>query len=311
MLPIPDPAVSNTTSLNGRRETTDGNIDMFHMELLLHFSFAIYVPELDEDNSATSLILKAALTSPYLMHEVLALSARHLATTRPDNSDWYLHQAVDLQTKALTLFNNSHRHDGQDASISRLLFSSILGRHILTDTLAYRGLEFSQFLSRFIQGVRVHRGTRAVTQAYGWENLLSSEIGPLMAKGIDPQRLEDPTALHPHSQTLISQASSLSAGERLACSRAVQMIETALDDVKSPDTSLFGLRIIFVWPILLPDEFISLLERQVLEAITILGRYASLLQAGRHLWQVQDAGTYLSDLISDLLGSGEGMELVK
>ncbi|KAH7134273.1 hypothetical protein EDB81DRAFT_803542 [Dactylonectria macrodidyma] len=280
---------------------------MFHMELLLHFSFAIYVPELDEDSSATSLILKTALTAPYLMHEVLALSARHLATIRPDNSGWYLHQAVDLQTKALTLFNNSHPNDSQDASVTRLLFSSILGRHILIDALAYRGPEFSQFLGRFIQGVRVHRGTRAVTQAHGWEDLLNSEIGPLMAKGIDLQRLQDPTPLHPHSQKLISQASSLSADERLACGTAVRMIETALDDVKSSDTSLFGLRIIFVWPILLPDEFLRLLEHQVPEAIAILGRYADLLQAGRHLWQIQDAGTYLSSIISDFSGSSEGM----
>ncbi|KAM5357265.1 hypothetical protein ACJZ2D_016442 [Fusarium nematophilum] len=209
-------------------EAVGAKVNMHHMELLVHFSLAIYVPELDEDESATRGVLQAALNAPYLMHQVLAISARHLSTIRPDRSEWYSRQAVELQTKAIALFNNSNSNDDQDSRVAKLLFSSILGRHILVDALVNRGLGFTEFLSRLLQGMRVHRGTRAVAAAYGWAILLKSEIGPLMAKGIDPPGFKDPPPLSPKFQSLISQATRLDAGAKMACNDALRIIEAAL-----------------------------------------------------------------------------------
>jgi len=290
-LPLaPDPVASAGTI------STD--VNMLHMELLLHFSVAIYIPDLGEDDSTTRLILKTALTAPYLMHEVLALSALHLSTVRPDMSDWYHHQSVDLQTTAVTLFNSSDSSETRDSSVPRMLFSSMLGRHILAESLAYRGPDMAQFVRRFVQGVRVHRGTRAIAEAHGWEALLGSEIGPLMAKGYEQQRPEYLAPSQSFSQTSTSQPSSLSTDVGSACSRANQMIETALDDLKSSDTSPRGLRFIFLWPVLLSEEYLSLLEQTIPEAVAVLGKYAKLLQAGGHIWQVRNAGTYLEELTS-------------
>ncbi|KAJ4200019.1 hypothetical protein NW759_015969 [Fusarium solani] len=282
------------------------NLNMHQLELLVHFSFAIYVPELEEDHDATKLVLEAALNAEYLMLEVLALSARHLSAIRPDKAAWYLDLAFELQTKAIRLFNTNA---AQDESVQKLLFSSILGRHILVDTLVSRDLEFDQFLDRFIQGMRVHRGTKAVMAAYEWEPLLNSKIGSLITKGIDPLGFHDPGSLRPHLESLISQATRLDADGKLACDKALRMIEGALDDLESPERNKFGLRMIFVWPILLPEGFIGLLEQRVPEAIAILGRYAILLQAGRRLWQIKDAGEYLLNLVSAFLGPGWEMWL--
>ncbi|RMJ14300.1 hypothetical protein CDV36_006049, partial [Fusarium kuroshium] len=202
------------------------NLNMHHLELLVHFSFAIYVPELEEDHDATS-----------------------------------------------------------------------------------RDLEFDQFLDRFIQGVRVHRGTRAVTSEYEWELLLSSKIGSLITKGIDPLGFHNPISLRQHFESLLSHSTRLDADGKLACDKALRMIEGALQDLESLERSTFGLRMIFVWPILLPEGFIGLLEQRVPEAIAILGRYAILLQAGRKLWQIKDAGQCLSNLVSEFLGPGWEMWL--
>ncbi|RSL62871.1 hypothetical protein CEP54_005468 [Fusarium duplospermum] len=282
------------------------NLNMHQLELLVHFSFAIYVPELEEDHDATKLVLEAALNAEYLMLEVLALSARHLSTIRPGKTTWYLDLAFELQTKAIQLFN---MNTAQDESAQKLLFSSILGRHILVDTLVSRDLEFDQFLDLFIQGIRVHRGTKAVTSAYEWEPLLNSKIGSLITKGIDPRGFHDPGSLRPHLESLISQATRLDADAKLACDKTLRMIERALGDPESPERSTFGIRMIFVWPILLPEDFIGLLEQRVAEAIAILGRYAILLHAGRKLWQIKDAGEYLSNLVSTFLGPGWEMWL--
>lgn len=76
------------------------------------------------------------------------------------------------------------------------------------------------------------------------------------------------------------------------------MIEAALDDLESSDRHLYGLRMILVWPIIMPDECISLLGQQVPEAIAILGRYVILLHSRRFLWQVKEVGAYLLNFVS-------------
>ncbi|KAJ3544146.1 hypothetical protein NM208_g1833 [Fusarium decemcellulare] len=300
-----NPTVSGAPqSVQGDHEAVGVKVNMHHMELLVHFSLSIYLPELDGDESLTKLVLQAALNAPYLMHEILALSARHLSAIRPDRSEWYLQQAVELQTKAIALFNNASRDEDQDSRVAKLLFSSILGRHILVDVLVHRGLDFADFLSRLIQGIRLHRGTRAVAAAHGWASLLKSEIGPLMAKSIDLLEFKDPPQLSPRLGCLISQSTRLDIDAKAACDTALRMIEAALHDLATTERRSYGLRMIFIWPILLSENFIHLLEQQVPEAIAILGRYALLLHSGKFLWQVRDAGAYLLDLVSRFLGPG-------
>ncbi|KAH7186736.1 hypothetical protein BKA60DRAFT_259477 [Fusarium oxysporum] len=293
---------SATSSLGIRKaETTD--VNMSHLELLVHFSFAIYAPELEEDHSSTKLVLEAALREKYLMLEVLAISARYLSTAHTDEADCYSRQAVELQTKAIELFNNADTVTADENSIARLLFSSILGRHMLVDVLARRDPDLGSFVDQFTQGARVHRGVRAVTTAQEWEILLTSKVGPLITKGLDPLGFHDPPPLRPHFMSLLSRTARLNYHDKEACTMALCMIEGALDDLQYPDRSSFGLRMIFVWPILLPERFIVLLERGIPEAIAILGRYSILLHAGESLWQVKDAGPYLLKLISSFLGS--------
>jgi len=62
------------------------NINIQHMELLVHFSISLPIPEFDESLriSSTTLVLDAELSAPYLLYESLAISARHLATVRPE-----------------------------------------------------------------------------------------------------------------------------------------------------------------------------------------------------------------------------------
>ncbi|CVL08707.1 uncharacterized protein FMAN_06855 [Fusarium mangiferae] len=293
---------SATSSLRIKKaQTTD--VNMSHLELLAHFSFAIYAPELEEDDLSTKLVLEAALKEEYLMLEVLAISARHLSTTDTDEADCYSRKAVELQTKAIELFNNADTVAADDNPIARLLFSSVLGRHMLVDVLARRDADLETFIDRFTQGARVHRGVRAVTTAQEWEILLTSKVGPLITKGLDPLGYHDTPPLRPHFTSLLSRTARLDDHDKEACTKALCMIEGALDDLQYPDRSSFALRMIFVWPILLPERFIVLLERGIPEAIAIMGRYSILLHAGESLWQVMDVGPYLLMLVSSFLGS--------
>lgn len=133
---------------------------MSYLELLVHFSFAIYAPELEENHSSTNLVLEAA--EEYLMLKVLAISARDLSTAHTDEAYCYSCQAVESQTKAIELFNNADTVTADENSFTRLLFSSILGRHMLVKVLARQDRDLESYIDRFTQGARVHRDVRDV-----------------------------------------------------------------------------------------------------------------------------------------------------
>ncbi|KAF5584296.1 C6 finger domain-containing protein [Fusarium pseudoanthophilum] len=198
---------------------------MSHLELLVHFSFAVYAPELEEGPLSTKSVLEAALREEYLMLEVLAFSARYLSTIHTDESDRYSRQAVELQTKAIELFNNADTATVDEASLARLLFSSILGRHMLVNVLARRDSDLESFIDRFAQGARVHRGVRAITTAQEWEILLTSKVGPLITKGLGPLGFHDPPPFRPHFMSLLSRTARLNDHDKEAYTKALCMIE--------------------------------------------------------------------------------------
>lgn len=61
-------------------------------------------------------------------------------------------------------------------------------------------------------------------------------------------------------------------------------------------------KMILLWALIMPKEFADLLAAKNPESLVILAYYACLLNHGRHLWQVGDAGEYIMGLISDHLG---------
>ncbi|KAL1854040.1 hypothetical protein Daus18300_011538 [Diaporthe australafricana] len=277
---------------------------MLHLKLLLHFNLDVYVPEINEEiaRPATELILKIAQEAPFLMHEVLAISARHLSVIHPDSRQLYLSQAVELQTRAIELFNLSHSDTGRDTRIARLLFSSILGRHILADVFHHDGPDFPNFLSRFVHGIRIHSGVKAIAAQGEWTSLLETELGPLMTRGLATAVCNNVKALNESLKSLIFDSTNLDTEDKDACETALRLMETGFHDIKDPTRSEYGQRMIFMWSILLPSRYVDLLERQVSEALVLLGRYAMLLHFGAQFWQIGEAGPYLLNAVINHIG---------
>ncbi|KAL1890600.1 hypothetical protein Sste5346_008116 [Sporothrix stenoceras] len=60
-------------------------------------------------------------------------------------------------------------------------------------------------------------------------------------------------------------------------------------------------KMILLWALIMPKEFADLMAVKNPESLIILAYYACLLNHGRHLWQVQDAGEYIMGLINDYM----------
>ncbi|KAM3500444.1 hypothetical protein MY10362_006402 [Beauveria mimosiformis] len=281
----------------------DASVNIHHMRLILHFSLSTAVPEIPDHlaKGGTELVLRVALETPYLLHQTLALSARHLAHVRPSEFQFYYGQALKLQTKAIEGFSASQPLTS-DACMPAVLFSSLLSRHSLVDTLNTRQGNFAAFLDSFVQCAQLQRGIRAVVEDVSWSSLLESDLAPLLEWGAS--RAHEAPRGHECDQLLrlIAITPGLDPVSRESCRTAVHHLQVGFDELTRPVSDKNSYQMLFSWNIYLPEEFIDLLAQHRPEAAAIMGWYAVLLHHGRHMWQIGDAGDFILTSLVDFLG---------
>lgn len=285
---------------------TEPPVNAAHVDLALHFSLVVVVPDIDADMCApgTKIALDAALAAPYLLHELLAFSARHLAVEKPDASAEHLARAVRLQNMAIAQFNAAKAEVDSSNCVPMLLFSSLLGRHLLIDTLAARS-DLGSFLDRYVQYVGIHRGLRAVASS-SWPLLIRSELKPLLSWGSGAVNSAPRGEQCAQLRQLIA-ASALSPVEADACHKAVYYLQIGFDELAdSKAGGKLQCQIAFMWSIVVPVEFTEMVGARRAEAMAILAYYAVLLHHRRGMWQFGEAGMYLFDLVVRWLGADWG-----
>lgn len=306
---IPDISqfISHTGGDHGQASSqlADETVNIGHMKLLLNFSLDMVVPELDERNRKhdNEIVLKTSLEAPYLLYEVMAISARRLSMTEPTQADEYHHQAVQLQTQAISIFNAQKPRIDESTCTSLVLFSSIMGRHLCIDTLAFRSPDMDTFIGYYVNFSRIRRGVRTIVQR-SWPLLNGSEISSLISWGLGLSRLKSVGNDCDGILHLITASSSLPQDSKEDCLQAVELVQIAVDDL---ETRIFTgrkhmIQIIFSWSLLVSDSFTQMIAERRPEALAILGHYAAILHLARDLWQIGDSGVYLLNLICQYLG---------
>jgi hypothetical protein len=131
-------------------------------------------PSLEEGGSVDREIFRAmmpaALSAPYVMHQMLALSAHHLNHIRTTQARHYREEATVLQTEALSLFIDSLAEITAENCAPMLIFSSFLGLHALAEAVTASEMDAGGFLDRFVTYLTLYRGVRAVTRE-SWQLL--------------------------------------------------------------------------------------------------------------------------------------------
>jgi hypothetical protein len=280
---------------------------MVHLELLHHYAHRrdqFFDLDGEERRALSEITMKHALAAPYLMNELLALSALNLSAVRPQQREFYHNQATELQTCALSLFNNlSHGHATENV-IPTFLFSACLGAHTLFDALLFRPADFSVFIDRFVGCLRLHRGVHTIVKD-SWSWLQHTEIRPILNVR---NRYETNIEPGPECVTLIGLMESADLSQRSidACKEALDVLQWMFDLARLRDTSGSGpswRELILAWLIRISPEFADLLLLRKPEALAILAHYAVLLHWRRDLWLINDGGKFLIDSITRYLGS--------
>jgi hypothetical protein len=279
------------------------------MELLVHLTqdcdnvFNLVHGVAHYHHSSLALGLKEGVKCPYLMHALLGFSAQHLAYLHPERSTHYLHQAVSLQTCAISLFNAAWSDVNESNCVAVLLFSSILGHHLLAETLRKRDPgALDAIVAQFVQCMYTHRGIYTIAKSV-WPLLMASELEPILSTsarftsriptGSNCQAIKD----------LAATSADLSDEEKDACRLAIQYLQVGFDAlVAEEELHISRHHMINTWTMLLPPAYTSMLKRKHPVALILLAYYALLVNEAKELWQAQDAGVYVFNLISDDLG---------
>ncbi|KAH9227505.1 hypothetical protein K456DRAFT_1775164 [Colletotrichum gloeosporioides 23] len=156
--------------------------DLLHMELLFHFEHELGA-EMEFGDSTREkfqrMSIKQALGTPYLMDELLALSAAHMSTLPGKDQAFYRAEATRLQTRALSQFNLAKAEVSNDNFLAIFLYSTWLGQHVLFDTFIHQG-NFATVLDKLVHCMNLHRGIRTIV-AGSWSILrghLVAHLGP-------------------------------------------------------------------------------------------------------------------------------------
>lgn len=241
---------------------------MVHLELYQYFSqapssnyyFCLATPEMAVPIKSST--LEYSVQVPYLMHQLLAISARDKSrrATDEDKRGAYLQLALQLQTHAITIFNASTpvlpSLTSPKQSTSLLAFAAMLGTHGLCDTLTaldepsapssqpeadecQQRNPLQDFLGRWLDYIRLHRGVGNHALA-AWDLSHAPDLQPLLRHG--RAMAERQPAGHETDALLarVAALQGLSPDVLAACLTAVDLLQVAIDmgnDAASPPAS--------------------------------------------------------------------------
>lgn len=238
--------------------------------------------------------------SPFLLHALLAFSACHLSHMHPTSSK-YQHLAVDLQTRAVTLFNISGPEITPENCVPMLLFSTIMGQHLFADLLRPRDFNgLGSFIQRFGNCLALQKGISVIFLS-ARPVLMASPIEKVLTAGIEAQRREPTGNDCAELATLIRDSPNLTSAEKDAFVHAMCILQLGFDDIsREPHvpTNLCYKLVVGMKP-----ELRLSLEKMQPEALVFLAYYGLLLHYCRKAWLVGTAGAYIIGMVIDYLGS--------
>lgn len=232
-------------------------LNLEHMELLIHmtstkciFNLGINIGNYYEQ---ISLGLQYALKAPYLLHQFLAYSARHLAHLYPGRYLYYLNQADTHQTRAIQLFNTAITPSPsspksiitQANCVPIVLFSSVLGQTLIASTFDQRlhpsfthpRGDLDAFLATYTQCMNTFRGVFALALS-AWPLLLTTHLKDHL---IFSSQFNNHPPVGSHCDLLVDllnttqKLGKLSTAEHATCLQMTRYLQVGFDAIFTPN----------------------------------------------------------------------------
>ncbi|KAL4886102.1 hypothetical protein BJY04DRAFT_213638 [Aspergillus karnatakaensis] len=279
----------------------DQPVSMLHAELFQNLFTNTYTTF--DPNRALPWLAEGvinSLTTPYFVNELLAFSALHLSVLQPHRKEHFQYHAARLQTHALSIFQETSPEVSKETCVQLFLFTSILGVHMLCDTLIYREGDLDHFLGRFSHYIHVHQGVRTVVFS-AWPLLhdspvkLAFEISPLY-------QFDGHFGPGCGKLSALVQAANLGTELTQTYQQAIEKLQTCTNLSNAPLENYAPVNGLISWPLMVSLEFSGYLQEKRPEALVIFAHYAVLLYQHQDSWLFADFGRFIIDQVTRYLG---------
>ncbi|KAJ4328295.1 hypothetical protein N0V84_001163 [Fusarium piperis] len=275
-----------------------------HLILLHHATHAMPLTN-ELSHSIVEIAVQWSKDGPYVIDQLLSIASDHLAILQPEHASSHRRTARELQTRALTLFNNYSQEMSEENGdlekyfIPRFLFASLLSLHIIYETYAYYRANFHVFIERFVESVHLHRGVRTIISPC-YNIILESPLKPFLTN-IRIASESDNGGSECISLLELVQNSDLSSATVDAIAGAVHSLQWAFNVYRNlpQDESVHAAT---AFPVLLTAEYMEAVRKHRPEALLVLAYYGVLLHRCRNAWIIGDGGSFVIRLIADYLG---------
>jgi hypothetical protein len=201
---------------------------------------------LDRDvDSITTYALDHASTAPYVLDQLLALSASHCSTTKHDPQTLIAREATELQTRALG-FNHADASHLAVTGLSSQVYISLLGVQLLNNTPMTSQQAIGGFVKDSVGYMCILRGVQEVVNGHRSEVLSLSGLKPLLDI-VQWMQNQDCSNEGPQTVPLVAHLRALPDAltpSVQACFEALQRVQWILDlkDTVPEDSTFEGTR---------------------------------------------------------------------
>ncbi|KAL6713413.1 hypothetical protein ACLMJK_008878 [Lecanora helva] len=283
-------------------------LQMVDLELLHHFTTETCFTLSDRQASHELWRINApqvAFEHACLMRGILAVSALHLSWLRPEKKDYYTHLAVRQQDAALSSFRSIMPHMDEsncDAffGLSSLIVVYGFAAPKASDSLglfSYSGDDSDEWLPLI-------RGVNSIIMSV-WPYVKQGRLNGLLH---DHQQEPPQTDLPPVLKEQLSNLKDFCANSSQepeavsAYEQALQALQICFVRMNNRPPYECEVSIAFLWPVMIPQEYISLLNAKRPEALIILAHYCIILHHLDYYWWMRGWAMHILDNIQHELG---------
>lgn len=243
---------------------------------------------------------KLAFGSTFLMHQLLALSASHMAYLTPDRRTALCVRASQHQNSAIQglrqlLPNITTKNcDALFATAGMLPLYAFAASSEPANQHGRPGVE--SLLEVFF----LIRGMNNILKSYQ-SSIEQGPLGPMITLGVYSSETPFLRGVKQDMNLYVEiGACSADLDQRTVAAAASGFIESI--DHASHTASVPELRVLMTWPIGLSEAFVTLVKERETTALTLISRYASILEAlGDDYWYLQGWGASVGEDVQNNL----------
>ena len=255
---------------------------MDELELLHHFTTETCYTLSDRPESHELwrvTVPQIAFHHDFLMRGILAISALHFSSLRPMKHEHYAHIGVQQQDAALSSFRpimQGMDNTNCDASFAMSSLIVVYGFESpkVSDSLgmfSYNGEHSDEWLPLI-------RGVNSILQSL-WPCVKCGRLSGLLHDQAGESGTDLPSVLLEQLANLERLCESITDDEAdaVACKSALGQLRQCFVRINNKSRYECEVSLAFMWPVMIPQHFLTLLQRRIPKALIILAHYCVIL----------------------------------